>query len=224
MDTSKGNSGDLMPFKVYSSGDLLTTVDLDTYIVSQCVIRCTSGTRPSEPSEGWHIYETDTQQLFAFKGGQWVSYVPTVGNERFVIKSADQSSTSTSDINDSHLTISVSANRTYIWEIFCCVSSASNGEHFDIDLSIPTDALVSTSWWYPQDGEEGNLNKWNGNSATSSTFIETSTNGVVVRALGSLIVSNTPGSFTFRWRSITGTSVTVRQHSYLRISEVFADG
>lgn len=73
-----------MPYKDFSVGEILTSSDVDTYLMSQVIIRCTSSTRPSSPAEGWHIYETDTDLTQVYNGttwvpvGGWLSYTPTV--------------------------------------------------------------------------------------------------------------------------------------------------
>ncbi|MBO4272376.1 hypothetical protein [Microbispora triticiradicis] len=59
-----------MPFKTFGT-ETLTASDVQTYLMDQCVIRCTSTTRPSSPSEGWHIYETDTLRRMVYTSGQW---------------------------------------------------------------------------------------------------------------------------------------------------------
>jgi hypothetical protein len=56
---------------------LLVTGDVpgaSTYfnpLVQQSIIPCTSGTRPSSPPEGMHIYETDTDRMAKYTGSAW---------------------------------------------------------------------------------------------------------------------------------------------------------
>lgn len=50
-----------MAYKLWSSGELLTSSDVNTYLSKQAVISCTSGTRPASPPDGMLIYETDTR-------------------------------------------------------------------------------------------------------------------------------------------------------------------
>lgn len=54
-------------------------------LLQQTIIPCTSGTRPSSPAEGWHIYETDTDRLAKYNGSAWeyvagsrTSYTPAL--------------------------------------------------------------------------------------------------------------------------------------------------
>lgn len=50
-----------MGFKLWASGELLTSADVNAYLMKQTIISCTSGTRPSSPQDGMYIYETDTR-------------------------------------------------------------------------------------------------------------------------------------------------------------------
>lgn len=79
-----------MAFKTFAAGDVLTASDLNTYLMKQSVIVCTSATRPGSPPEGMTIYETDTDLMKTYNGsswldtadvidGTWTSYTPTLG-------------------------------------------------------------------------------------------------------------------------------------------------
>lgn len=57
-----------MSFEDFSDGAALAASSLDN-LMAQTTIICTSGTRPSTPSEGWHIYETDTNREYVYNGG-----------------------------------------------------------------------------------------------------------------------------------------------------------
>jgi hypothetical protein len=59
-------------FKTFGVGDVLTASEVNTYLMRQAVITCTSGTRPSSPPEGMHIYETDTDKKLTYNGSSWV--------------------------------------------------------------------------------------------------------------------------------------------------------
>ncbi len=56
-----------MAFEDFSDGAALAASSLDN-MMAQTTIICTSGTRPSAPSEGWHIYETDTNREYVYNG------------------------------------------------------------------------------------------------------------------------------------------------------------
>ncbi|MGW4426387.1 hypothetical protein [Streptosporangium sp. NPDC004631] len=60
-----------MAFKDFAVGEILTSSDVDTYLMRQVVIGCTSSTRPASPSQGMHIYETDTNKTLRYTGSVW---------------------------------------------------------------------------------------------------------------------------------------------------------
>ena len=67
-----------MGFKLWSTNELLTSSDVNTYLAKQSVIVCTSGTRPSSPVEGMTIYETDTDWYVSWNGSAWIMLGMTV--------------------------------------------------------------------------------------------------------------------------------------------------
>lgn len=87
-----------MPIKTFTAGEVLTASDVNTYLMNQAVITCTSATRPGSPSEGMTIYETDTDQYKTYSGsawetglksGGWVAYTPTItGTSAWVLGNA----------------------------------------------------------------------------------------------------------------------------------------
>jgi hypothetical protein len=75
-----------MAFKTFAPG-VLTSSDVNTFLMRQSAIVCTSSTRPASPNEGMTIYETDTDLIKVYSGtawedgfkiGQWVSFTPTI--------------------------------------------------------------------------------------------------------------------------------------------------
>lgn len=60
-----------MAFKTFVDGVALPASDLNTYLMKQTVIVCTSGTRPSSPNEGMTIFETDTDLYRYWNGTMW---------------------------------------------------------------------------------------------------------------------------------------------------------
>lgn len=55
-----------MSFKSFVAGQILTAAEVNTYLMRQSVITCTSGTRPSSPNAGMVIYETDTNRVLVY--------------------------------------------------------------------------------------------------------------------------------------------------------------
>jgi len=72
-------------YKTWLTGDVLTASDTMGYLMKQAVVTCTSGTRPSSPTTGQPIYETDTKLIRVYDGSAWycpaspeyTAYVPT---------------------------------------------------------------------------------------------------------------------------------------------------
>ncbi|MEV0237555.1 hypothetical protein [Nonomuraea sp. NPDC050786] len=60
-----------MAFKTFVSEEVLASADVNTYLMKQAVIVCTSGTRPGSPNEGMTIYETDTDTYRGYDGAAW---------------------------------------------------------------------------------------------------------------------------------------------------------
>jgi hypothetical protein len=59
-----------MAFKTFAPG-VLTSSDVNTFLMRQAVIVCTSSTRPGSPNEGMTIYETDTDRYKTYSGTAW---------------------------------------------------------------------------------------------------------------------------------------------------------
>jgi hypothetical protein len=77
-----------MAFKTFAPG-VLTSSDVNTFLMRQSVITCTAATRPASPNEGMLIYETDTDLFKVYSGtawvdmgefvsGAWISFTPTI--------------------------------------------------------------------------------------------------------------------------------------------------
>ena len=58
--------------KMTFTPSVLTAAQMNTYLMDQAVITCTSGTRPSSPVQGMTIYETDTDCYVTYDGSAWV--------------------------------------------------------------------------------------------------------------------------------------------------------
>jgi hypothetical protein len=72
-----------MAFKTFTPG-VLTASDVNTFMMRQAVIVCTSTTRPGSPNEGMTIYETNTKAVAIYNGtawqyrGRYTSFTPTI--------------------------------------------------------------------------------------------------------------------------------------------------
>lgn len=66
-----------MPIKTFTSATLSSS-DVNTYLMNQVVITCTSSTRPGTPTAGMVIYETDTERVLKYNGTAWENAVKIV--------------------------------------------------------------------------------------------------------------------------------------------------
>jgi hypothetical protein len=87
-----------MPYKTFTAGEILTASDVMTYLMNQVVVVCTSGTRPSSPTEGRVIFETDTNKLMAYDGSAWQELNMTDTPRVRAVREATQSLTTGSTI------------------------------------------------------------------------------------------------------------------------------
>jgi hypothetical protein len=62
-----------MPYSnVWAGVGNLTEAKINSHLMNQVIIRCTSATRPTPDSEGMTIYETDTDLFLTWNGTVWV--------------------------------------------------------------------------------------------------------------------------------------------------------
>jgi hypothetical protein len=84
-----------MAFKVFAPG-VLTSSDVNTFLMRQAVITCTSTTRPASPNEGMTIYETNTDLYRVYDGANWIdagismapawtTYTPTISGSGWAL-------------------------------------------------------------------------------------------------------------------------------------------
>ena len=110
-----------MAFKTFSPG-VLTSSDVNTFLMRQSVITCTAATRPASPNEGMLIYETDTDAFAWYNGTSWfdLSALPTPINAQtgttYTFVLADRGKLVTA-ANASAITITVPANATVAYPI-----------------------------------------------------------------------------------------------------------
>ena len=62
-----------MGIRTFVAGETLTAANINTYLMNQAVIVCTSGTRPASPVDGMTIYETDTDRQLTYDGTNWLN-------------------------------------------------------------------------------------------------------------------------------------------------------
>ncbi|MEU1761666.1 hypothetical protein [Micromonospora sp. NPDC005652] len=121
-----------MPYKVFTTGSVLTAGDLNDYLMKQSVIACTSGSRPASPVEGMVIVETDTDQMFVYSGSAW-RWVASYGSNAVGTASATATQTTTSTAEIVSLTIPnmvFRAERAYRAHIRTSVYGAAGEQAF----------------------------------------------------------------------------------------------
>lgn len=72
-------------YTLLSTGDVPGAATYFNPLLQQTIVPCTSGTRPSSPPTGMHIFETDTARLAKYTGSAWeyvassrTSFTPTL--------------------------------------------------------------------------------------------------------------------------------------------------
>lgn len=63
-----------MGYKLWATNELLTSTDLNTYLMKQAVISTTSGSKPTPPVDGMVVWETDTENYVSYNASlaTWV--------------------------------------------------------------------------------------------------------------------------------------------------------
>ncbi|MEU8270822.1 hypothetical protein AB0B89_27150 [Sphaerisporangium sp. NPDC049002] len=209
-----------MPFKSWTVGEILTAADLNSYLMSQVIIRCTSGTRPASPAQGWHIYETDTSKFLVYTGSAWV---PEGSQRRQKTKSADETvNNSTAVQDDDHLFLSVDANTNYLVEALIVYNSNSTAD-FQMGWSGPSGATftwASGGMDTTVSGSLGSIDLKSRDIATTADSGGWNFSDLIVRPAGRLAVGATAGTFRFRWAQNTAnaSNTIVRSGSVLMLT------
>jgi len=209
-----------MPYKDFGL-ETLTSSDLNTYAMQQMIIRCTSGTRPSSPTEGWHIYETDTRRLLVYRSGQWVMSVPT---DVTAIKNFDESYNNPGVFhNDSELVLPVAGNSTYILTGMIVAQSLSDGFNLRWFFTVPTGTTMRYMTNHPvsdyASGSTVNVRFFNAGDAINMRTQNFSSTGQTAHLHGVVVTGSTPGNVVFRWTNFTA-QVTIRGDSFINLRQV----
>jgi hypothetical protein len=201
-----------MPFKVFAAG-ILSTADLDSYLMSQCIIRCTTATRPTiTVEEGWHIYDTDIHQFLRYESGKWVQ----IGALDVVaMKPADEAYSTNVLHDDLHMQLPLVANTTYLFDSYICATGTVSGLHFIMGAwTVPAGTIMDYRSSHPTQGEEGAINM-RFFQHTDTLFIYVTTPGTATQIEGRIVTGSVGGTVILRWRAGSGT-VTTKQHSFIR--------
>jgi hypothetical protein len=102
-------------FKTFVDGVALPASDLNTYLMKQAVIVCTSATRPASPLEGQQIYETDTDRMLTYTTATTTWRQPWNLPWGYITKTTSNASTTgiTTEVDVLTVTWTAVANRRY---------------------------------------------------------------------------------------------------------------
>ena len=227
-----------MAFKTFTS-TTLTASEVNDYLMSQAIIRCTSGTRPSSPSEGWHIYETDTRRFLGYRGGQWVPYGRAqelyafqpdtvnfrIGNDRLISSDLKiEVEAGKKYYFDSHLSMTVSGDTASAWvEIIMVIPSDATGtmfrnSSFDIATGLPTGLHETLSTWEEINFPGTDKRTWSYNVVplAPDTFI-------AQRRCGILRTFSQAGTLEVWFKHLTNPDIDtllMERGSFLRVKEI----
>lgn len=204
-----------MPFKnfVIEEGE---SSDINTYLMRQMNIICTSSTRPSSPISGMRIFETDTLKDMVYDGSGWrlLSENPLIVQKQ----TTEAIASNTTPQDDDELFASVRANTDYI--VTCVIFTFTDANvvgGFDscgmkATFSGPASATMG---WSTQAEHTGSTTTVNAGPisinyiGTISGVADVRTWGVFTRQLifrGLLRVAGTAGTFRFRWSQSTSNA------------------
>lgn len=203
-----------MPLKTFNPGDVLTSSDVNTYLMKQAVIKCTSGTRPSSPADGDTIYETDTDLMWTHNGSGWTIMA---GNRYRVQKSVDETVNATVLQDDDHLFLSVAANAVFDLRLRLFIVADGVGD-FKCGWSYPSGTSMH---WTAVDVRTG---------TTDGKMFETDVSPLATNAPtwqtqtyeGTVATGGTAGTLRLRWAQ-NGAAVggaTVQSGSVLQLERI----
>lgn len=173
-----------------------------------------------------HAADTDPHGDRAYAAATFLPLVgDVVGRPRVVRKTADESVTSSTTLqDDDHLTLSVVANGVYAFDGCMLFDCADANTELKLTFTVPAG---SSGWWAPggitnssADGSGGiRLSKFDLGVDSSSGAVSS---GALVIPHGYIAVGGTAGSFTFQWAQLfsNASPVFVRTGSWLRLHRI----
>lgn len=212
-----------MAFKDFALLEVLASADVDTYLMSQAVIRCTSTTRPASPVDGMRIFETDTGREMHYRPSTWGFYR---GVDPFVRKTADETYNSNVSHNDTELVVNSEANATYLVAAMVITNSPTAA-----DINLALFATPGTALWSPFAPHSGDASNTNIDQAKVSINKLPSGGGGDITGYGAdvihilrgiLITTGSAGTFRLAWRQVTANAgpTIVRADSSLSLKRV----
>lgn len=204
--------------KTFTSAKL-PYVDVNTYLMSQANIICTSGTRPATGlTTGMHIWETDTLRELYYNGSSWtVKRVLSLFKRKISNETVNNSSTLQ---DDDELFLPLVASTTYYVEIYV-IHSADSAADFKFFLTVPSGASLSFGALAPNASQANKDASTISQLAGSASAISVGCFGVgsnqvtILRA--SVKTSSTPGNVTLQWAqsSAAANNAVVNANSFM---------
>ena len=138
-----------MAFKTFTDGVPLPEGDLNDYLMRQVVITTTSGARPSSPTEGMTIYETDTDRLLIYTSATtgWVApyNLPWGYMASNSSATAQTGISAVTDINGTEVTWTALATRRYKVVMSGAVYGGTPGDVVGVQI-VDGAATLMRSW------------------------------------------------------------------------------
>ncbi|MGW5259702.1 hypothetical protein ACWEQG_01925 [Microbispora sp. NPDC004025] len=212
-----------MPFKDFTIEEARSS-DINTYLMNQMVITCTSGTRPS-PVNGMRIWQTDTLTGFVYESSAWrlIRAVPLVA-----VKTVNESVASSTTLqNDDHLLVNVAPGAVYLVQCFVWVSNSGANAGMKASWYGPSGATMTWTTQVPHTSAPDNVS----NPISVNAFIAIGDAGDIripsvtdsaAVLQGLLQTAGSGGTFGLRWAqsSSNASAVTVKAGSHLFVNAV----
>jgi len=203
-----------MPYKTFGT-EVLTSSDVNTYLMRQAFIVCTSATRPP-PVTGMHIWETDTQRSYVYDGGAW-RFKEAPVTSLFVRKTVDEIvNNSSTPQDDDQLTVTVPPNSSWSLEAFIIYNSSTTA---DFSFHTETTTGILGAWGPNRDQTNKDSVLLNIHPFVFPEPIAGFGSDACVRLRGDLftIPQSDPVTVVLKWAQATAeaSNTTVRAGSYL---------
>lgn len=144
------------------TGDVPGATTYFNPLLQQTIVKCTSGTRPSSPVQGQHIYETDTGDERIWDGSAWISFAGAKVN---INSATGQLTASTTNPNLGSSTGFLSQTQwirlpgNFIYLIWCfgwgaTGATAGSGQY---SINLPVNAVGANGTGMPEAAGSGML-------------------------------------------------------------------
>lgn len=208
-----------MPIRTFAT-EVLTSSNVNTYLMNQASIICTSGTRPGSPVSGMHIWQTDTLTEYVWDGSAWQFLR---GIQQFAQKSADETVSTTSLQDDDHLFVSVAANSIYLVQLFLLTNSGLDDDFSSPSFSGPSGFTVTGSQAHmpPNNQTDKDTSRVNTAGFTAG-MAGYGSDALMVIADMIVTTSATAGTLKYRWArgALVASNAIIRAGSYMYAEKI----